>query len=158
MLSLLVAGAAWAQQLYPNELVPLFSQPPGPVWGNSGLLVDLDQDGDDDFVVIYGPGAAVVVCHASGGTLHPGIAYPLPAGLTPWKAAAGDLDGDGDQDIVVTTQGTASVLIYLNDGGGGFPSPPISTFVGTWFSYVRVGALTTTRSRTSCSTLRVHPA
>jgi hypothetical protein len=78
MLSLLVAGAARAQQFYPNELVLLTGAPTN--WGTSGLLVDLDQDGDDDFVVAFGAGATLVVCHASGGTLHPGIACPAAPG------------------------------------------------------------------------------
>jgi hypothetical protein len=101
------------------------NMPGGP--SRSGLLTDLDGDGDLDFVrsgfhADYWPGVPASLL------LHQGTAWvpsPLPPILDDAVAfAAGDVDGDGDKDLVVgcikgwPTGGRNQLL--LNDGTGHF--------------------------------------
>ncbi len=57
------------------------------------------------------------------------VTAPSGSAFSPVDIAAGDVDGDGDRDLVVITRGSpvmagtagpGELLVYLNDGAGGF--------------------------------------
>ncbi len=135
--------AALACQFSAGQGVPLFEPRvislqvsiPGSAIVNPthGMLVDLDGDGDADFVTFDVQGY-VVVCLASNGTLGPAAAYPI--GQSVACATAGDIDGDGDVDLVIVGTYVSSALwVYRNDGAGGFGAPPLIQLLPAGRSY-----------------------
>ncbi|MBO6575391.1 MAG: VCBS repeat-containing protein [Rhodothermales bacterium] len=91
---------------------------PGPL-----AVADVDGDGDDDLFVgmrflpnRYPSSVPSRFYMREGDALMPGP--ELPAGLVTGAAFA-DADGDGDQDLAISTE-WGPVLLYLNDGNGGF--------------------------------------
>lgn len=75
-------------------------------YGGDPVAVDLDADGDSDFVVILG-GAIRVVWNFSGSFV---IGPTLPTVANPIELQAADLDGDGDTDFVALSFTMYSVL------------------------------------------------
>lgn len=78
-------------------------------------VVDLEPDGDLD-VLAWGPSTGISVFRNNGsGELGSGeLLIGQPSGLFD----SGDLDGDGDADIVIDR--SSDLLLYTNDGSGGF--------------------------------------
>lgn len=89
--------------------------------------VDLDGDGDNDFVAtLNSSGGAVPYLNNGVGVFTPGTSTPI--GAAPLETAVLDVDGDGDMDLTSIDFGSASIRIALNNGlgvlssGGSFPS------------------------------------
>jgi hypothetical protein len=89
----------------------------------SGLLVDLDEDGDLDVVISNdSPDPKLVYLNDSEGRFDAGSAFGSPDWPTR-NASAADLNGDGLPDIVVanrTGNRPGANYVCLNRGGGRF--------------------------------------
>jgi hypothetical protein len=85
------------------------------------VLADPDNEAvlDDGFTFT---GIPLTFVDVSLGRLAP------PMGLHGRLATTADLDGDGDRDVVQA--GDGGVLLYLNDGGGGFEVMPLDSRAG----------------------------
>lgn len=88
----------------------------------SGLLVDLDGDGDLDVVISNdSPDPKRVYLNDGKGRFHQGSTYGRPDWPTR-NATVADLDGDGDQDIIAANRGDSASANYIcfNRGDGRF--------------------------------------
>ncbi len=105
-----------------------FGEPfPGSVWV---LPADLDGDGDTDLAVISGPSDDLSLTRVYVG-LNQGDATFVDGGSF-WvgevqSGVCGDYDGDGDVDLAFVTSDVFSAACLLNDGGGGFSAPVVTT-------------------------------
>lgn len=83
--------------------------------------VDIDADGDPDWVVAKEFGANVVLVNDGTGRFTDGSDARLPRGVHDSEdVAAADFDGDGDVDLVSVSEDDARHELYLNDGRGFF--------------------------------------
>lgn len=82
-------------------------------------VVDIDQDGDDDFVVIAN--GQVQVLWNFGGAFFLGPI--LPAAPNPTEIRCDDLDSDGDVDILVVTPTTISAIVNMTTSVQRIDSP-----------------------------------
>ena len=102
-----------------------FDYVPLPFPGHNPFHVNAgDLDGDTHLDLVAGGSGdldgQVHILNGDGkGAFTPGLALP---GGVPQHTAVGDVDGDGDLDLAVADN-TDDVLIYRNDGAGGFPVP-----------------------------------
>jgi hypothetical protein len=96
---------------------------------------DFDADGDVDLFVVsspafsaFGPdlGSVSLLRNRGDGTFLPPL--EIDNGLSFYSAFAGDVDGNGFLDVACGNT-TGTVLLYLNDGRGGFERP-VSFLVG----------------------------
>ncbi len=102
-----------AQRFSRVDLYPV-GQHPGQV-----ELVDLDQDGDLDAVVLNRTaGSFTVLLGDSSGTFthH----SQIPTGQLPIAQEFDDIDHDGDTDLLIVDAETDDIAIFLNDGNAGF--------------------------------------
>lgn len=95
-------------------------------------LADLDGDGDLDLVVANGYSSVasnlVLFFNDGQGQFTVDDQPPLSGGIDlvfPECVVAEDVDGDGDRDIISANPGSGTLTIFINDGLGQFPSPPI---------------------------------
>lgn len=86
-------------------------------------LVDLDGDGDDDFVAAVPARDVILVRLADHGRL--GSQVTFAAGNAPDSVESGDLDGDGAPDLVVGGERSAEVRVLLGTGDGRFEPPTV---------------------------------
>jgi hypothetical protein len=96
-------------------------------WPVDVALGDLDNDGDLDAVSsLYRIGQLAVVENSGGGALTL-VANPDPPGGRAWDVELGHMNAGGDLDLVAVLSDPvgegASVIVYLNDGTGAFPTP-----------------------------------
>jgi hypothetical protein len=100
-----------------------------PDTGNPAAIAggDLDGDSDRDLVVAYD--ASFVSVHLNtGAASFPGTPTRLGQALRRPFVGVEDMNGDGDADIVVGAQvvtpgpPNSHVVVWLNDGAGGFPT------------------------------------
>lgn len=97
--------------------------PPGAINGKV-LFVDLDADGDPDFVgTNVGAELAVALNDGAGGFGPLNTVAAHSHWSTFGTLAAGDLDGDGHVDIVSLSYGVLRIL--LGDGAGGLVEQPV---------------------------------
>ena len=87
-------------------------------WGSGVAFVDLDNDGDADFVAT-GASSGLIAIYQNDGAGH--FTVRSGTGITPSTSvssvAAGDYDGDGDEDLHITRGPGLTDLLYRNDGG-----------------------------------------
>src|SRR5579864_2826386 len=111
LVSLLAAPAAFSQAVsFSATFSPNFSQ----------IHVDLNSDGEEDFVVFDGcPSNAFGVVLSNGnGTYAPPVCYALPSGSPNYEGIAiGDFNGDGNADLIVSN-GTNTFYEYLGSASG----------------------------------------
>ncbi len=91
---------------------------------------DLNNDGNADIVVVpYGPQvhdarkiAATVLLGDGKGGFRPmdGSPFPLPGCAGPRRVAIGAITGAGSHDFAVTCMNSATVLLFLDQGGQGY--------------------------------------
>jgi len=109
-----------------DEDAMLPSTPPGTAGGH--LIVDIDNDGDDDVLLLREGRDALL--RNDGGVFHDISDTHLP-GKSVWSAsaAAGDVDGDGDVDILIASyiktisfpmHHCSENQLLINDGTGRF--------------------------------------
>jgi uncharacterized protein (TIGR03437 family) len=121
---------------------------PGPI-----VAADFNGDAKLDLAVVNvppndrsTPGNLTVFFGGGNGTFQ--LAHTYSAGSSPYTLAVGDLNGDGKPDLVVIDQGdpfldprpAGAVLVFLNDGHGGFQTPMKLT-AGTYPYLVFIGDL-----------------
>ena len=89
-------------------------------FANSSTLADLNGDGLQDLVAVYGAendsgGLAISLGNGTGNFATPTNTYPArrPVGLD-----VRDLNLDGKLDVIVANDGSALLNVWLNDGGG----------------------------------------
>jgi len=80
-------------------------------------LMDLDQDGSDDLVILHN-GVDGVVAHIGSGSLSfpSSLAIDLPSGSDADRLAAADFDNDGDLDLVVVSSTVIGQELYYLEG------------------------------------------
>jgi hypothetical protein len=121
-------GAAQAP-VFPMGLAPLQAQLPNgsSVAPTKALLVDVNGDGDSDAIGVAFYQAALFVVPSVGGSFTAGTA--VPTAPDPVSLVAADVDQDGDRDAIVLCYGpnysAPQLQTFLNDGSGGFSSPPL---------------------------------
>ncbi len=92
---------------------------------NGLLLADITGDGKDDLVTCNASAGTVTVSpgNGTGGFTPPGSpTITLPSGSNVSAIAAGEFNGSSGVDIAVACQATGKILIYYNNGTGGFSS------------------------------------
>jgi hypothetical protein len=83
---------------------------------NYSQLIDIDNDGNSDFVFIDTYPTRITVMQNDGtGNLTQVASYPIPSN-DPWHLRSGDFNSDGYIDLVVTAD-PGNLYIYLNNGG-----------------------------------------
>ncbi|MEZ6241449.1 MAG: VCBS repeat-containing protein [Phycisphaerales bacterium] len=106
----------------PETTASFVSSTPQNVWGTSGLLVDLDNDGDLDLVTAN-QGIApdsfrpMYQFENEGGVMNPVPVWQSAEQSIQGGLSAGDVDGDGDLDIGVSKWVNFTSGIYYNLGG-----------------------------------------
>jgi len=93
-----------------------------------GALGDIDGDGDLDLVIC---GAPNPVFFNDGTGSFSSVASPIVSDSITEAMWLRDLDGDGDLDLVVASDSAfRGILVYLNDGQGGFSDSGLSFATG----------------------------
>lgn len=82
---------------------------------------DLDGDGRGDLVAASAesPDGAALVLRSTGAGFTTPVRFPVGASGTV-AVALGDLDGDGDPDLALGNRSLGAVVLFFNDGAGGF--------------------------------------
>jgi len=104
-------------------------------WSSSDLaIVDLNNDGNQDFVMSYNQNGYHRLGVALGERVHDygvqrfGEPYFIDLDIAPNLIQAADFDNDGDVDFVATTKDNLSFFIIKNNGNGTFTTgSPIQT-------------------------------
>ena len=107
---------------------------PGPI-----LATDLDNDGHADLVLCDAASPSLTLLYGSAttpGSFGSAVTLPLGSNRFAYAVAVADFNGDGKPDIAVAASGGSSVLIFLQNAGGGFTgvTPTAVTVGGTPFS------------------------
>lgn len=106
---------------YENDGNQSFTEHTMPVFSflTSNYLIDLDNDGDIDFLAT--DFIAGIIWYENDGNQNFTQKY-IANGSLPFKVKAGDLDGDGDQDILLANAGNSNedFIWYENDGHNSF--------------------------------------
>jgi hypothetical protein len=138
-------GYVW---ISPGDCAGHFSSPSYVPMGDSNAsiaLADINGDGHLDIVTTtislldptYGDLAGNMVAVAFGdgkGNFTPGRDY-VGTGMS-YSAAVADFNGDGHPDVVSASPDADAVMVYFNDGSGGFGFPQ-----GEWIGLAGVGVL-----------------
>ncbi len=106
------------------------------------IAADLNGDGFEDLASAGGNTTRIVnvLLNNGNGTFASAVSVSASATLTiPLQLLPVDLDGDGDLDLVSMATGDNSILLYDNDGSGGFATPRVLSFGGTSFHQVSSG-------------------
>jgi hypothetical protein len=109
------AAVAYAVGALPNLIVADSFDPDG--------FVDLVTANTGDACgPPFAPCGSISLLRNNGdGTFYAGTTLTLPAGDVPSGIASGVFTAGGDADLVVTSTGSNEFIVYLGDGGGGFP-------------------------------------
>jgi uncharacterized repeat protein (TIGR01451 family) len=77
-----------------------------------------------DIAVCGYSGKVDVLLNTGGGTFAPAQSFPFAPGSTCWDMIAVDLDRDGRDDLAIAEALDERLTVLVNDGQGGFASPP----------------------------------
>lgn len=111
-----------------------FTMGPRPGYVSVG---DINRDGKSDFVATHDDDPLAVVMLGDGaGGFQATASSPLRPERAVWGTAIGDVNGDGLADIAMASGASASVVIMLGDGRGGFTPGAKQLRAGTWVTYV----------------------
>jgi FG-GAP-like repeat len=93
---------------------------------------DLDGDGDADLVAVAWPPQLLSFTHTPPAGYVSHLIYEDPFGMDADSVTLADLDADGDLDLCAATAFSESLLLFANDGAGGFAqTDTLSTNVST---------------------------
>lgn len=133
----LSGGHSWSFWVKPDAvpmgftpLTPVSTRRPGEgstrtYGGHAG---DLDRDGFPDLALTNEDTHDVRVFTGDGcDGFSSMVVHPAQAGCTPSPAEGGDLNGDGWIDLAIGCTRSQSVIVYLNDGTGGYLPPAVYT-------------------------------
>ncbi|HZW09158.1 MAG TPA: FG-GAP-like repeat-containing protein [Phycisphaerales bacterium] len=116
----------------PSETAGWFGVPPEAGWATSGLLVDIDKDGDlDVFTTNQGvspnPYRAMYMWRNQAGVLDTTTSWHSAEESIQNGLASADYDGDGWPDVAVAKWVNFETGIYRNDGSGTLETAPAWT-------------------------------
>jgi hypothetical protein len=116
----------------PAETAGWFGVPPESGWATSGLLVDIDKDGDlDVFTTNQGvspnPYRAMYMWRNQAGVLDTTTSWQSAEESIQNGLASADYDGDGWPDVAVAKWVNFMTAIYRNDGSGTLQTFPAWT-------------------------------
>jgi hypothetical protein len=80
----------------------------------------VDGDGDADLAAHGWPQKLVLFTHTAPATYASSVVYEDPTSLDPDSITLADQDADGDLDLAVATSWSDTLLLFGNDGAGGF--------------------------------------
>lgn len=105
--------------------------------GRAVTAADFDGDGILELALAYDQidSGLSVFDGVGNGTFSTQTTYAVPGGYPAnwvWGLTSGDLNADGHPDIVATCTNGDKVVVYTNDGSGGFSAPPTSLAVGVY--------------------------
>lgn len=101
------------------------------------VIVDLDEDGDLDFVA-GGQGESAQWYENDGDESFTKAAVATGAGSFRQGVAVGDIDGDDDLDVVQVSAGTPRIAWAENDGDENFTGAAITTSASTVLAHVEI--------------------
>ncbi|HTL99459.1 MAG TPA: VCBS repeat-containing protein [Holophagaceae bacterium] len=107
---------------------------PGPI-----VAMDLDNDGHADLVLCNASAPTLTLMYGSAttaGAFTAPVTLQLGGNRYAYAVAVADFNGDGKPDIAVAASGGSSVLLFLQNAGGGFTgvTPSAITVSGTPYS------------------------
>jgi hypothetical protein len=107
---------------------------PGPI-----VAVDLNNDNQADLVLCNAASPDLTLLYGSAatpGSFGSAVTLPLGSARFAYAVAVADFNGDGKPDLAVAASGGSSVLIFLQNAGGGFAgvTPTAVTVAGTPYS------------------------
>ena len=89
--------------------------------GTATAVIDANEDGRPDLVVVCYSGGAQVLLNQGGRSFTPVL---LPGASQSFALATGDLNNDGHVDVVVPDRILHELVVSLGDGHGGFTVVP----------------------------------
>lgn len=95
----------------------------GSMASNDAKLIDIDLDGDLDWVQSTGASGLTIVRNNGLGAFSQRSDYPSGVNITLEQLAAADIDGDGFPDVAAGSSFVGVTVVYCNDGLGGFLPP-----------------------------------
>jgi hypothetical protein len=105
-------------------------------------VADINGDGKPDFVATHDDEPLAIVMLGDGkGGFEAAAGSPLRPEQAVWGTAIGDVNGDGFADMAMAAGATASIVIMLGDGRGGFTPAAKPLRAGTWVNYVTMADL-----------------
>lgn len=88
---------------------------------DSGLAItiaDMNGDGNPDIAEIGEDSKLSILLNSGNGTFRSGPSFAVTGGFASSYLAAGDFNGDGLNDLAMADEGSGTVTIFLNTGGG----------------------------------------
>ncbi len=120
---------------------------PDPV---AAVIADFNKDGNDDLAIASGNGQVYIALGDGAGAFRIGGPYSFGSSFTSLTSlATADFNGDGLPDLVGlgTSNGTQTVSVLLNGGGGTFASVPTTFTPQSTATLVATGAFAGTANQ-----------
>lgn len=102
-------------------------------------VVDVNADGKQDILGLRASNGELGVLLSSGSSFLAPQLYPVGPATYTYQMIVGDLTGDGHPDVIAT-DGTATVIVLVNNGDGTLATPSTYSSAGTASGLVLVDA------------------